>query len=100
MFIRDQECRNVRLERLVYTVECSFASAYRPVQRDAEIGAILDHFSVLISDRGMARLGPVCQSNFNGYFQILARLVERLVNAILATMDDRKIRPIPLNQTT
>ena len=59
MFIRDQECRNVRLERLVYTVECSLAPAYRPVQRDAEIGPVLDKFSVLISYRWKAGVGPV-----------------------------------------
>ena len=84
----------------MYTVECSYASAYRPVQRDAEIGAGLDQFSVLISNCGVARLGPVCQSDFNDDFQTLACRIERLVNAILAAMDDRKIRPVSLNQTT
>jgi hypothetical protein len=100
VFVRDQERGNVRLERLAYTIECSFAPADRPVQRDAEIGAGLDHFSVLISNCGMTRLGPVWWATINGDSQILARLVERLVNAILATMDVRKIRPVPLNQTT
>jgi hypothetical protein len=69
------------------------------VQRDAEIGAVLDHFSVLISSCGMTRLRPVWWASINGDSQTLARLVERLVNAILATMDDRKIRPVSLNRT-
>jgi hypothetical protein len=100
VLVRDQKRRNVGLERLMYTVECSLAPAYRPVQRNAEIGAVLDKFSVLISNRGVARLWPVWWASINGDSQTLACLIERLVNAILPTKDDRKISPVPLNQTT
>jgi hypothetical protein len=70
------------------------------VQRNAKIGTVLDYFSVPTSDRGLACLRPVCQANFNGDSETLARLVEGLVNAILATMDDREIGTVPFNQTT
>jgi hypothetical protein len=100
LLVRDQEGRNIRLDRLAYTVERSHAPAYRPVQRDAEIGAVLEQFSVLVSDRGIAGPRPGCQANFDGDSQTLARPVERLVNASLATMDYRKISPVSLKQST
>jgi hypothetical protein len=100
LLVCDHERRNARLDRLVYTVPRSFAPANRPVQRNAKIGTVLDWFSVPTSDRGLACLRPVCQTNFNGDSETLARLIEGLVNAILDTVDDREIGTVPLDQTT
>ena len=82
----------------MHTVECSLTPAYRLVYRDTKVGSVLNQLSVLGSDRRMARLWPVRQSNLKRDSQGLARLVEGLVNANLATMDYGEIRTVALNE--
>jgi hypothetical protein len=69
------------------------------VQCDAEIGPALNQLSVLVCDRRIARSVPDRQPNFNGDAQTLARPVEGLVNATLATMDDRESWTVASCQT-
>src|SRR4029453_3248964 len=56
-----------------------------------EISASFDQLSVPGSDRWHSGLMPLCEPNFNGNTEALARLVERLVNARTAAMDDDDI---------
>jgi hypothetical protein len=99
LLVRDQERRNAGLNRLACAIECSLAPPNRLVQRDAEIGTVLDQFSVLVCDGRIARTRPSCQSNFNSDSQACARPVEGLVDASFATVDDHDIRTVACDKT-
>jgi hypothetical protein len=68
------------------------------MQCNAEIGAGLDQLAVPGTDRRRSGLRPFCEPNFNGNSEALTSLVESLIDAGAAAVNDDDVMAVARDQ--